>query len=214
PLSLWQADQRYDDRRLFVIDDPTVTGKAYFEIGLYRMRQDDIARINIIDGNGNVAGNQVTFGASWIGAPPPPHALASFRPLHVHFAEQVELVGWRWLPPAADSDQLQVALWWRALDRMPTAYTSFVHLLDPAQTIVAQGDQPPGGVENPTSLWAPGEEVTTHYQLAVPADVKLAELVLRIGLYEPVSTHQLPVTDSGTLPAVPENQTYILLPLE
>lgn len=212
PLSLWPPNQPFDDQRLFILEEITATGKAYFEAGLYQLEQGEIHRIDMIDGNGNVAGNQVTFGATWIGAPPPPLALADFTPLQVHFAEQLELIGWQWRQSQA-ADMLEVSLAWRALDRMPTGYTTFVHLLDATGQIVAQHDQPPGSVDNPTSRWAPGEEALTVHQLTLPPDADLGELVLRIGLYEPVSGLQLPISTAD--PTVAANDaTYLLLKLK
>lgn len=212
PLSLWPPNQPFDDQRLFSLEAFTATGKAYFEAGLYQLEQGEIKRIDLIDGNGNVAGNQVTFGATWIGAPPPPLPLADFTPLQVHFAERLELVGWQWRQsPTADA--LTVTLAWRALDRMPTGYTTFVHLLDATGQMVAQYDQPPGGVDNPTSHWAPGEEALTVHQLVLPPGSDLSQLGLRIGLYEPVSGRQLPI--SAADPAIVANEpTYLVLKLK
>jgi len=212
PLSLWPPNQPFDDQRLFTLEEITATGKAYFEAGLYQLEQGEIHRIDLIDGNGNVAGNQVTFGATWVGAPPPPLPLADFTPLQVHFAERLELIGWQWRQsPAADA--VEVTLAWRALDRMPTGYTTFVHLLDATGQIIAQHDQPPGSIDNPTSLWAPGEEALTIHQLTLPPGSDLSQLAVRIGLYEPVSGLQLPI--SAAAPTVAANAaTYLLLKLK
>lgn len=212
PLSLWPPNQPVDDQRLFTLEEITATGKAYFEVGLYQLEQGEIQRIDIIDGNGNVAADQVTLGATWVGAPPPSLPLAGFTPLQVHFAEQLELVGWQWRQsPTADA--LEVTLAWRALDRMSTGYTTFVHLLDATSQIIAQYDQPPGGADNPTSRWAPGEEALTVHQLTLPPNADLGALVFRVGLYEPVSGRQLPI--SAADPTVAANDaTYLLLKLK
>jgi len=211
-ISLWPPNQTVDDQRLFTLAGSPTTGKAYFELGLYQLHQGEVQRIDIIDGNGNVAGDQVTLGATWVGAPPPSLALAGFTPLQVHFAEQLELVGWQWRQsPTADT--LDISLAWRALDRMATGYTTFVHLLDTTGQIVAQYDQPPGGIDNPTSLWAPGEEALTVHQLTLPPGAALDQLSVRVGLYEPVSGRQLPI--SAADPAVAAtNETYLLLKLK
>lgn len=214
PLSLWEPNQRFDDRRVFVLDEPTATGKAYFEVGLFEDQTDGIKRIDMLDGNGQVAADQVTIGATWIGGQPPALALASFRPLRVHFAQRMALVGWQWTAPSAEANQLQITLAWRALERMTTAYTSFVHLLDAQQQIVAQSDQPPGGLDNPTALWAPGEEIQTVYQLPIEPGTDLSQLLLRVGLYEPVSGLQLPITATDDGVSGPENATYLLLKLK
>lgn len=213
PLSLWQTGQRFDDRRLFLLEDPTVAGKVYFETGLYQAQGDEIRRIDIVDGNGNIADNQVILGATWVGTEPSQVDLASFTPLHVHFAEQIELVGWQWSPPTQGQESLQVTLAWRALDRMTTDYTAFIHLLNDAQEILSQGDQPPGGNENPTTQWAPDEINITHAELPIVTNTDLSTTLLRVGFYEPVSGLQLPITRIADGDIAPENTTYLLLNL-
>ncbi len=92
---------------------------------------------------------------------------------------------------------LHVNLGWRALERMPTDYTVFIHLLDSAGNILAQADLPPGGQENPTTRWLPDETVLTTAQLTLPPGAREQAQALRIGLYEPVSGRQLAITTHG-----------------
>ena len=85
-------------------------------------------------------------------------------------------------------------LGWKALARPTTDYTAFVHLIDDKGQIITQHDAPPGGQENPTRLWAPGETVRSSFILELPEGVNAAGTRLGIGLYEPVGGKQLPVT--------------------
>lgn len=94
------------------------------------------------------------------------------------------------------------------IERSPTAYAAFVHLLDAAGNIVAQHDFLVGGADNPTNLWVPGEKARALTSvLTLPPDFDPARYQLRIGLYEPVSGRQLAVAMSGQV----NESTYILL---
>ncbi len=109
--------------------------------------------------------------------------------------------------------QVQVVLGWRALDRPSQDYTAFVHLLDQGQAIVAQHDQPPGGVDNPTHLWAPNEMVHASFPMQTPPGVRLDDLTLRIGLYDPITSERLAITNLANESAVAPDATYLLIPL-
>ena len=126
----------------------------------------------------------------------------------------IELVGANVIEDSVDPRRLLVDLAWQALDRSTTGYTAFVHLLDAAGQIVAQYDAPPGGEDNPTNLWAPHETVRATFPLALPPGLDSAGLQLRIGLYEPVSGRQIPIT-AGAGPAVDTSSgLYLLVPVQ
>ena len=126
--------------------------------------------------------------------PPEQADLSGLRPLDARFEERIELAGWQAVADPAEPSKLPVDLGWRALDRSVTDYTAFVHVLDGDGRIVAQHDQPPGGVDNQTARWVPGETIRTSMALELPPDVNRMDLRLRVGLYEPVSGRQLAVT--------------------
>jgi hypothetical protein len=192
--------------------------KAHFEVGLYHYRPGDDSganeRIPIVDPNGQAAATQVDLGAVWLSSAPAPNLPADLLPLGVQFDQRIELAGAQARYDGADTQRLLVDLGWQALDRSTTGYTAFVHLLDAAGQIVAQYDAPPGGEDNPTNLWAPGETVRATFPLALPAGLDSAGLQLRIGLYEPVSGRQIPIT-AGAAPAVDTSSgLYLLVPLQ
>ncbi|NJN83315.1 MAG: hypothetical protein HC802_14225 [Caldilineaceae bacterium] len=185
-----------------------------FEVGLYRPSGEGAGdRIGIIDGSGNIGADKVDFGVVALGIDPPQADLSDLRPMQAGFEGQVELSGWRANRDPSDPQRLGVDLGWTALDRADTDYTAFVHLLDGAGNIVSQQDHPPGSVDNPTKMWLPEERIRSTFELALPVSTALNNLMLRIGLYEPVSGRQLPVThfesESGEA-----GSTFILLPLD
>ncbi|MEZ4835958.1 MAG: hypothetical protein R2873_28835 [Caldilineaceae bacterium] len=212
PVSLWAPDEIVESLHFLPIPDSATPGKAHFEAGLYRLEQDTAPRIGIVDGAGQVGATQVDFGGVMIDAGPPQAAVEDLCPLGVRFEETLELANGRMALSSVQPDQLDVSLVWRAVDRPRTEATVFVHLLNAAGEIIGQFDQPPGGVENPTSLWAPGEEVRNDFSLTLPTDDHAT--TLRVGLYEPVGGRQLPVTAPATSVQYTPEGTYIFWPVD
>lgn len=107
------------------------------------------------------------------------------QPLSATFAAGLELTGFA-LPsaPSHPGEVLPVSLTWRALEVPEGDYTVFVHLFDEGERVWAQHDGQPSGGWRPTSTWQPGEEITDHHGLALPADIPPGEYRLAVGLYQ------------------------------
>jgi serine/threonine-protein kinase len=93
---------------------------------------------------------------------------------------------------------LDLTLFWRALRRVSTPYSVFVHLIGPNGRPVQQIDTEPGAGTAPTPGWTPGITVTDRYALEVPANLPPGEYQLRVGMYptgQPFD--RLKVTDPG-----------------
>jgi hypothetical protein len=189
-------------------------GKAYFEVGLYQRLDADSGgsqRIAIVDQAEQAVGDMATLGGLFIGEIPSNQPEPSLS-IDAVFWDSIQLTDLRIEEDAANG-QVQVVLGWRALDRPSQDYTAFVHLIDPAQAIVVQHDQPPGGVDNPTHLWAPNETVHASFPLQTPSGARLDDLTLRIGLYDPITGERLPITNLAYESAMAADATYLLIPL-
>ncbi len=125
------------------------------------------------------------------------------------FDGRIRLLGQRQTLDTDGEPTLHVELDWQALERMPTDYSAFVHLIDETGAIVSQHDQQMQCQGVPTSLWVPSESARGHFVLPAPAEVDPTALRLRIGIYEPVSGRQLPVAAGGT----PAGATFLVLPV-
>ena len=212
----WVRGRRVlQDVRILKVPPEMPSGKAYFEVGLFRSGLSSAPggqdRIDIVDQHGQAAGDRVDLGAVMVGAPPEQADLSGLRPLGARFEERIELAGWQAVADPAEPSKLRVDLGWRALDRSVTDYTAFVHVLDGDGRIVAQRDLPPGGVANQTTRWVPGETVRTIMLLELPPDVNRVDLRLRVGLYEPVSGRQLAVTAPPDADADASAGSYLIL---
>jgi hypothetical protein len=124
----------------------------------------------------------------------------------VQFGTHIQLMGNTVEP---DADGLHVALDWRVLQTLLPAHHIFVHLVDPAGSIVAQNDGPPTTATGPapSGSWLPDEYLRTHHFLSYTGDP--TGLSLRVGLYLPDSEARLPayqgtssLGDSAEIPVV------------
>ena len=77
------------------------------------------------------------------------------------------------------------------------ALTTFVHLGDPSQSPLAQGDSVPLGGHYPTTLWAPGEVFSDTYELTIPLDLPQGLYPVHVGLYRPEDGSRQTLTVDG-----------------
>jgi hypothetical protein len=205
PPERWQAGVVYEDVRMLPVAEDAPPGRADVVVGLYDPASPaGTVRIGIVDANGVIGADQVALGSVAIQALPPAADVEGLTPVDARFEERIALLGYA-LAPAADGG-LTVDLLWQALERSPTDYTAFVHLLGMNGDIVSQQDQPPGG-NLPTTRWLPGETLRTTVSLPPPPAGQTGAQ-LRIGLYEPVGGRQLAVAGEDATAA-----TFVLLPL-
>jgi 4-amino-4-deoxy-L-arabinose transferase-like glycosyltransferase len=212
----WESTKRtLQDVRAVPVPPQMPPGKAHFEVGIVRRLLSPTSitydRINIVDPQGRTAGDRVDLGSVMVGEPPPQADLSGLQPLGARFEDRIELIGWNARTDPGDPSLLLVDLGWRALDRSSIDYTAFVHLLDAEGRIASQQDEPPGGVENPTSRWVPGETVRTAFALRLPPGSEAGDHRLRIGLYEPVSGRQLPLTLGAANEAAGSGETFLIV---
>lgn len=93
---------------------------------------------------------------------------------------------------------LKLQLWWQALAPVGTDYTVFVHLLDAAGNIVAQGDSVPVGGRYPTSVWEVGEQIIDPRAITLPAELMPGQYRLIVGLYNPLDGSRLRLSGHET----------------
>jgi hypothetical protein len=79
-----------------------------------------------------------------------------------------------------------------------TDYNVFVHLLDAAGNIVAQGDGVPMGGRYPTYAWEVGEQIIDSRAITLPADLMPGQYRLIVGLYNPLDGSRLQLSEHET----------------
>jgi 4-amino-4-deoxy-L-arabinose transferase-like glycosyltransferase len=123
------------------------------------------------------------------------------HPVDARLGQEVELLGYNLsADTAAPGDTLHLTLIWRSRSPMDRAYTVFTHLLDAAEQVRGQKDNPPVRGTYPTTLWVPGEVIVDEYEIVVAASAAPGPHVIEVGMYDPVTMARLPVLDpTGTL---------------
>jgi hypothetical protein len=123
------------------------------------------------------------------------------QPLKSGVGEQIELLGYQLVPEAPSLDEaLRVRLYWQAADDVAVDYTVFTHLVDEAETIVAQHDGQPDGGRYPTSHWLQGEVVEDEHPLMPAPGFALGDYTVVVGMYELESGERLPAYDEHGQP--------------
>ena len=192
--SLWRLDDSFCDLyRLSVNIDAQGPAMYAVEVGLFDLQTGD--RVPATD----AAGNSVGFvGVADVKVAGPVVALpSSAKSVGATLAGKATLLGYE-VDPAPSGNELPVTLYWRGEAPMAADYTVFVHLLDAAGNVLAQGNAPPRAGRYSTHWWDPGEVVADRHVIPLPADLPPGDFRARIGLYNPNTGERLPLAgDSG-----------------
>ncbi len=98
-------------------------------------------------------------------------------------------------------DRVRLTLYWQAVAPMERDYSVFVHLLDEADLVIAQGDSYPGRGNFPTSAWRVGEAIADTYELTVSSTAFAPGAArFEVGLYDFATGQRLAVADSDGRP--------------
>jgi uncharacterized membrane protein len=114
----------------------------------------------------------------------------------VSFDGRFDLVGYAMTPAAlAAGDAFQIDLDWQVRETVDRPLTTFVHVLAPGPTLVAQKDAPPAAGRLPTTFWLPGDYVSDSFNLQLPPDLIPGEYDVAIGFYDPATGERVEVVD-------------------
>lgn len=120
---------------------------------------------------------------------------------HIQFWNTINLAGID-VPttPLEPGDDLPLTLYWEASSPVTLDLTTFAHLLDDSNNVVAQLDWIPQDTLGylPTTAWQPHRPVIDHQTIPLPADVAPGQYRLVIGWYYPPTGDRLPLTATDT----------------
>ena len=109
----------------------------------------------------------------------PPH------PVGANYEDRVELIGYDLELPGGDSigagQHFEVTWYWRVLGNPPAGYQIFVHIDGHGSRL--NGDHIPVGGRYPTKLWEKGDVIVDRQELTVPANYRVGDYVLHVGLF-------------------------------
>ena len=187
--SLWRPGDAFCDLyRVPVHGDAQGPAVYALEVGLFDLQTGD--RVPVTD----AAGNRVEFvgvadvKVTGAGATIP----SSAQSVGASFAGKASLLAYE-ANPAPSDDLLPLTLYWRTEAPLAADYVVFVHLLDAAGNVVAQGDAPPRAGRYPTHWWEPGEVISDQHVIPLPADLPPGNYRIRLGLYRPDTGERLPL---------------------
>ena len=107
--------------------------------------------------------------------------------VNVRYDDTIKLQGYRWRTVGAD---LQIMLWWEALEQPSADYKVFAHLLNADGETVRQYDAVPCNWQCPTSQWRSRDiipdQAIIHLWGVPPGEYRLA-----VGLYSPQTQKRL-----------------------
>lgn len=182
PTTTWQVGDIWQDGHHFTVPTTATAGLYRVEMSFYDPATLD--SLPAVD-----AHTQATL--------PPVHVVdyltigaPSVEPAHPFtptwtFGDQVQLVGTDFdpAPVISGGTTLPVRLYWQAQRQLPTDYTSFVHLIGPDNTLLAQQDLQPQASFLATHLWQPGDVIAIDYLLVLPATLPTGTYTLHTGMY-------------------------------
>lgn len=95
------------------------------------------------------------------------------------------------------AQSVEVRLRWQVNRPPGQDLTTFVHLGEPTQPLLAQADGPALHGDYPARLWEAGEVIDDVYTLSLPDDVPDGRYPIFIGLYDPATGARLSVFSQG-----------------
>ncbi|MBN1681082.1 MAG: hypothetical protein JW966_12415 [Anaerolineae bacterium] len=141
-------------------------------------------------------------GRTVVPLPPFPEPDSSATVINAVFADRIKLTHAQFAPSpeqAQPGDRIDITLFWEVLAPPPADYTIFVHLYDAGQQLIAQYDAQPLDGRYPSSTWAEGVKLSTHYQLTIPENAQ-APFRIVAGMYTWPDLVRLPVTQTDSSP--------------
>jgi hypothetical protein len=118
------------------------------------------------------------------------------QPVGANLGSQVSLLGFEAPDRLPRGAELDVVLYWEALEPPEENYVVFVHLLDGDGQLVASHDGPPMAGRYPTTTWLPGDIVPDVIRIELDPGIPAGKYRLQTGMYRWPSLERLPVWDS------------------
>ena len=118
-----------------------------------------------------------------------------------NFGNMIMLNGYTLTPT---TDGLKMTFFWQAIDAPQIDYTTFIHVVNADDQIVAQSDLQPLNGKYPTSIWAPNEVIIDVRRItAIPK----GNYRIYMGWYRKDTFERIPLFSNGTASA--ENSIFL-----
>ncbi len=212
PTSRWPVGQVIRDSYELVLRPDTPEGIYSVGVGLFLPETQQ--NLKVLRARGEQAGNHIVLTRVRV-LPKPPSEVAKRQftfpaiqhPLDAVIGDVARLRGFALERQSVRAGEpFRVTLYWEALNEgpAPADLAVFIHLLDPANRVVAQHDGMPASGAWPTTTWIKGQAIVDDHDLAFRDLGFRGEALLEVGLYDPQSMQRL---------AVASGEDRIILPI-
>jgi hypothetical protein len=192
----WNADMEFADRYSLVPPADLPPGDYVLDVAFYQ-RDDDTLPILAGDAGGVLRREPIIVTQTFRPPTVSTHPLTPDHSMQLTIGNGIELVGYDAPDRSAPGNTLRVALYWRALQSIPTDYKVFVHLLAPDDQLLAQDDAVPAGWTYPTTRWQTGEYIRDEHVLTIDRSAARGDYVLSIGLYDSATGERAVMRDAA-----------------
>jgi hypothetical protein len=202
----WAPGEIITDPFGIPVDAHAPDGVYYINVGLYKEVEQQAVSLPLVQDGQPIDASSINIGPIKIGSASAGLTLVRANPQHTlnqPFGDvpHLTLLGYDLTDEAGQPilnlksqiSNLKLTVYWRSESPLPVDYTTFVHLRNAANEVVAQRDQPPLNGAYPTSLWDPGEIIADEIIVSLPSDLPVGEYHLVIGLYDYITGTRLAV---------------------
>lgn len=192
PTSQWQQGDRVTTlhRLQIPLDIPTETNPL---LRVRVVQEDDGSVLPVTRGDNTLSEMTLSLREHLFEEP------AISQPYKAQFGEQIRLLGYDLESTnVRPSGELNLTLYWQAIETPETSYTVFNHIVDQGGQIQGQLDSPPVSDAWLTSTWLPGEIIIERRTIPIRPGATGPHTLI-IGLYDSKDGSRLPVRIDGRL---------------
>ncbi|MEM7345431.1 MAG: hypothetical protein AAF485_14415 [Chloroflexota bacterium] len=200
-LNTWSDLDAYLTRTQadFVILDSDTARRRRSILSPYFAYTDDFARIESIPAGWSMNHLHGTEVCRWCIFDPDP---IPSRVVSANLEDKVHLFGYD-AQVKANTNLINVNLYWEALTELNEDYTIFVHVTALDGFVKAQQDRQPFNALWPTSYWQTSQKFVTDFDIAFDPNMETGEYLLITGMYELETGERLPLLDGPTIAPSP-----------
>jgi hypothetical protein len=175
----WPGEVISDTVFLPITEDVSPPAVLRLDVGL--MYPENLVVLPVFDERGSEVSRSI---AQVKLLPPVWPDLEGTERLSYVFGDTLVLEGMQlWDRTISPGHSLTFDLYWSSLAPVSEDYTVFIHLLDEAGNLVAQGDGQPVHGNYPTSAWSPGEVILDRHIVSISSEIRSGNYTLVAGLY-------------------------------
>jgi hypothetical protein len=134
--------------------------------------------------------------------------VTGITPTELYFEDKIRWVGFRVNNPGQrvkPGDELDVTLYWQALQPFDKNYSAFIKVYGKGDVPVHELDTYPGGGMFQTTLWQPGDLIADRYRLRIEDNMTNTQLMptalrLDVGFYDFTTKQELTTLDGSGSP--------------